>query len=168
MAGKRTGTASNSTTGSRTSFRLDFSLPFPDISVFYADGENTLVAGPSSRLTFLRLRFSVDNPLFKSPSGQRVNQLSLKFFAGFLIRNLLRIPQDDPAYRETETEVSFRINALDFVEDKVPERYHIVIARKSWLPLRFERYDTGGNLLEASTFTDYRINTGLSERIFIP
>lgn len=147
-------------------YRLDFSLPFPGISVFYTDGEETLVAGPSGILTAFRFRFSIDNALVKSPGGQRVDQLSLRFFKDFLLRNIRRVRQDDPAYRETETEVSFRLNALDFVEDKVPERYRIVIARKSWLPLRFARHDADGNLLETTNFTDYRINTGLSRQLF--
>ncbi|HMA05887.1 MAG TPA: hypothetical protein VKO45_08175, partial [Methanomicrobiales archaeon] len=68
-------------------FRIEFRSPYPGVTIFYTEGEKEFTSRPFAAFPAVQFRFSVNNPLFKSPSGQAVNQLHLRYFLGFLRDN---------------------------------------------------------------------------------
>jgi outer membrane lipoprotein-sorting protein len=108
----------------------------------------------------------VNNPFFKSPSGQTVNQMHLRHFLGFLRDNARTLPQEKADFKYDGEILSFWLNAKDYVEGKLTERYRIYIDSRLWLPSRFERFDMAGTPLEFTIFSNYRINPALDGAFF--
>jgi outer membrane lipoprotein-sorting protein len=147
-------------------FRIEFSRPYSGVTIFYTEGEKELTSRPLAAFPSVQFRFSVNNPLFKSPSGQAVNQIHLRYFLGFLRDNARTLPQENAELRYDGEILSFWLNAKDYVEGKLPERYRIYIDSKLWLPARFERFDLAGTPLEFTIFSNYRINPALDGAFF--
>ena len=68
-------------------FRIEFRNPYPGVTIFYTEGEQEFTSRPLAAFPSVQFRFSVNNPFFKSPSGQAVNQMHLRHFLGFLRDN---------------------------------------------------------------------------------
>ncbi|HET6489479.1 MAG TPA: hypothetical protein VFG28_06920, partial [Syntrophales bacterium] len=147
-------------------FRMEFSQPYGGVTIFYTDGEKDFISRPFQTFPSVLYRLSADNPLFKSPAGQKLSQLHLKYFLDFLKRNARELPQDNSDIRTDEETVSFWLDARDYLTGKVPERYRIFIYKKFWLPARFERYDTEGHLLEYTLFKNYQIDPFFDRAFF--
>ena len=147
-------------------FRIEFRSPYPGVTIFYTEGENEVTSRPLAAFPSVQFRLSVNNPLFKSPSGQAVNQLHLRYFLGFLRDNARNLPQENADFRSDGEILSFRLHAKDYVKGQVPERYRIYIDSRLWLPARFERFDLAGTALEFTIFSNYRINPALDGAFF--
>jgi outer membrane lipoprotein-sorting protein len=147
-------------------FRMEFSQPYSGVTIFYTDGEKDFISRPFQRFPSVLYRLSADNPLFKSPAGQKLSQLHLKYFLDFLKRYARELPQDNSDFRTDDETVSFWLDARDYLTGKVPERYRISIFKKIWLPARFERYDTEGHPLEYTLFRNYQIDPSLDATFF--
>jgi outer membrane lipoprotein-sorting protein len=147
-------------------FRIEFSRPYSGVTIFYTEGEKEFTSRPLAAFPSVQFRFSVNNPLFKSPSGQAVHQLHLRYFLGFLRDNARTLPQENAELRYDGEILSFWLNAKDYVEGKLPERYRIYIDSRFWLPARFERFDLAGAPLEFTIFSNYRINPALEGAFF--
>lgn len=104
-------------------FRVEFRMPYPEMTIFYTDGKKEFIARPLSAFPSLQFRFSVDNPLFKTPSGQGVNQMHLFHFLEFLRQNAGPLPQEGADFRSDDRFLSFWISAKDYVTGRLPERY---------------------------------------------
>jgi outer membrane lipoprotein-sorting protein len=149
-------------------FRIEFQRPYPGMTIFYTQGEMDFIARPLAAFPSVQFRFSVDNPLFKTPSGQGVSQMHLYYFLEFLRQNARTRPQKGADFRRDSGILSFWINATDYVTGKLPERYRMHINTGAWLPDHFERFDLAGNPLEFTIFTNYRINPALDRAFFDP
>jgi outer membrane lipoprotein-sorting protein len=149
-------------------FRIEFSRPYSGVTIFYTEGEKDFISRPLAPFPSVQFRFSVNNPLFKSPSGQAVNQMHLRYFLGFLRNNARTLPQENADFKYDGESLSFRLNAKDYVEGKLPERYRIHIDSRFWLPARLERFDPAGTPLEFTIFSNYRINPTLDGAFFEP
>src|SRR5512139_1820025 len=149
-------------------FRIEFQRPYPGMTIFYTQGEKEFIARPLAAFPSVLFRFSVDNPLFKTPSGQGVNQMHLFYFLEFLRQNARTLPQEGADFRSEGGTLSFWINAKDYVTGQLPERYRMHINTGVWLPDRFERFDLAGTPLEFTIFTNYRINPALDRAFFDP
>jgi outer membrane lipoprotein-sorting protein len=147
-------------------FRIEFSRPYSGVTIFYTEGEKDLTSRPLAAFPSVQFRFSVNNPLFKSPSGQAVNQMHLRYFLGFLRDNARALPQENAELKYDGEILSFWLNAKDYVEGKLPERYRIYIDSKLWLPARLERFDLAGTPLEFTIFSNCRINPALDGAFF--
>jgi outer membrane lipoprotein-sorting protein len=147
-------------------FRIEFSRPYSGMTVFYTDGEKEFTSRPFQAYPDVLYRFSVDNPLFTSPAGQRMSQLHLNYFLAFLKRNARELPQDNFDFRTDEETVSFWLSARDYLTGKVPERYRIFIYKKVWMPARFERYDAEDHPLEYTIFRNYEIDPSRGRAFF--
>jgi outer membrane lipoprotein-sorting protein len=147
-------------------FRIEFSRPYSGVTIFYTDGEKDFISRPFQTFPSVLYRFTVDNPLFKSPAGQNLSQLHMKYFLAFLKRNARELPQENSEFRNEEETVSFWLSARDYLAGKVPERYRIFIYKKVWLPARFERYDAGGHPLEYTLFRNCQIDPPLERAFF--
>jgi len=149
-------------------FRIEFRSPYPGVTIFYTEGEREFTSRPLAAFPSVQFRFSVDNPLFKSPSGQGVNQMHILYFLDFLRKNARALPQEKADFRNDGEILSFWLNAKDYVKGQLPERYRMHVDSRLWLPARFERFDLAGTPLEFTIFTDYRINPALDRAFFDP
>jgi len=149
-------------------FRIEFRSPYPGVSIFYTEGESEFTSRPFAAIPSIQFRFSVDNPLFKSPSGQAVNQMHLRYFLGFLRDNARAMPQENADFRYDGESLSFWLNAKDYVKGQLRERYRMFIDGRLWLPARFERFDLAGSPLEFTLFNNCRINPALDGAFFDP
>jgi outer membrane lipoprotein-sorting protein len=71
-------------------------------------------------------------------------------------------------FYEDKDQIRFWLWGLDYIEGKDLEKYRIFISKQNWLPIRIERYDSGGKSLEVSIIQNYAINTGLNDKLFVP
>jgi outer membrane lipoprotein-sorting protein len=147
-------------------FRIEFSRPYSGVTVFYTDGEKDFISRPFHAFPSVLYRLSADNPLFKSPTGQKLSQLHMSYFISFLRRNARELPQDNSDFRDDEVAVSFWLSAKDYLAGKVLERYRISIYKKVWLPARLERYDSEGHPLEYTFFINYQIDPPVDRAFF--
>ena len=147
-------------------FRIEFSRPYSGVSVFYTDGDKDFISRPFHAFPSVLYRLSADNPLFISPTGQKLSQLHMSYFISFLRRNARELPQDNSEFRDNEATITFWLIAKDYLKGKVLERYRISIYKKIWLPAQLERYDAEGHPLEYTLFKNYQIDPSLDRSFF--
>jgi outer membrane lipoprotein-sorting protein len=147
-------------------FRIEFQSPYAGVTIFYTEGEKEFVSRPLALFPSVQFRFSVDNPLFKSPSGQGVHQMHLLYFLDFLRKNAKSLPQQGADFRQDGQVLSFWLSARDYLAGGMPERYRMHINTGLWLPERFERYNQAGTPLEFTYFRNYRVNPALDGAFF--
>jgi outer membrane lipoprotein-sorting protein len=148
--------------------RVDFSHPYSSLTIFYTEGDKEATVLPLRFLPAMRFRFSIDNPIIHTPAGQWINQTDMGYFINFLLKNLEQVKQRDDEFYEDKDQIRFWLWAMDYIEGKNLEKYHIFVSRHYWLPTRIERYDLGGKPLEVSIIQDYVINAHLSNKLFVP
>lgn len=147
---------------------MDLIHPHKGTSIFYTEGDDEFSVRPFKSIPFFVFRVSVDNFLFKTPSGQRVNQTSIEYFVSFLVRNITSVQQGETDVHEEDMTIQFRLRALDYIDGKHPEHYRIVISKENWLPVRFERYNADNIPLEITVFKKYVLNDPFHDGFFEP
>ena len=148
--------------------RVDFSQPHSGLTIFYHDEDKEATVMPLRLLPGLKFRLSVDNPLMKTLTGQRINQTDMGYFIKFILRNLKSVEQRENEFREDDERVEFLFWALDYIEEKSPEKYRISISKKHWLPIHIERYNSGDRRLEVTDIRNYALNAHLQDKFFLP
>jgi outer membrane lipoprotein-sorting protein len=148
--------------------RVDFSQPHSGLTIFYNDEDKEATVMPLRLLPGLIFRLSVDNPLMKTLAGQRINQTDMGYFIRFMFKNLRSVEQKENEFRQDDERVEFLFWALDYIEEKSPEKYRISISKRHWLPIRIERYDSKDRRLEVTDIRNYVLNAHLEDKIFMP
>jgi len=148
--------------------RVDFDAPYPQLSLFYLEGEDRITLVPLRFVRWLRFRLSPDDPRVQTPAGQRINQTDMGYFIGFLIANLRKVPQKEDEFEEDGGQVKFVLWAMDYIKGKSVEKYRIIVSKQHWLPIRIERYDVKGMPLEVISIANYAVNTALDDQVFQP
>ena len=148
--------------------RVDFSQPHSGLTIFYHDEDKEATVMPLRLLPGLKFRLSVDNPLMKTLAGQRINQTDMGYFIKFILRNLKSVEQRENEFCEDDERVEFLFWALDYIEEKSPEKYRISISKKHWLPIHIERYTSGDRRLEVTDIRNYALNAHLQDKFFLP
>jgi len=148
--------------------RVDFSHPYPSLTIFYQDDDSKATVIPFRFLPSLKFQFSIDNPLLKTLAGQRINQTDMGYFIEFLAKNLGKIKQGRDEFHEDGEQIKFLFWAMDYIHEKNPEKYQIYISKRNWLPIRIERFNLEDKPLEATFIKNYTINTHLEDKLFIP
>ena len=148
-------------------FRVDFSHPYKGVSIFYEDGDEELTVRPFRFLPALKFRLSIDDRIARTPSGQRIDQTDVGYFIRFIFNNLETIRQGQNEFHEDEDRIVFLFWALDYIEGKHLEKYRVFVSKESWFPLRVERYDREGALLELIVFRNHAINSHLEDTLFL-
>ncbi len=148
--------------------RVDFSHPYSALTIFFQDGDQEATVVPLRFLPALRFRFSINSSMMKTMAGQRIDQTAMGYFIQFLSKNFTTIKQEKDEFREDEGQVKFLLWAMDYIDQKYPEKYQIFISKKIWLPLRIERYNLEDKLIEATDIKNYIINTHLEDKFFRP
>jgi outer membrane lipoprotein-sorting protein len=148
--------------------RVDFSQPYSSLTIFYGEGDKEATVLPLRFLPAMKFRVSVDNPIIHTPAGQRINQTDMEYFIKFLSNNLKKVKQGTDEFYEDREQIRFWLWGLDYIEGKNLEKYHIFISKQNWLPIRIERCRLEGSPLEVTTIQNYAINTGLSDKLFVP
>jgi outer membrane lipoprotein-sorting protein len=148
--------------------RVDFSQPHSGLTIFYNNEDKEATVRPFRSLSPLKFRLSVDNPLLKTLAGQRINQTDMGYFIKFILKNLRSVEQKENEFREDGDRVEFLFWALDYIEEKSPEKYRISISKKHWLPLRIERFNLEDKRLELTDIRNYVLNGHLEDKFFLP
>jgi len=148
--------------------RVDFFQPHSGLTIFYSNEDKEATVIPLRSLPGLKFRLSVDNPLMKTLAGQRINQTDMGYFIKFVFRNLRSVEQKENEFREDNDRVEFLFWAMDYIEEKSPEKYRISISKEHWLPIRIERYDSTGSRLEVTDIRNYILNAHLRNKYFMP
>lgn len=148
--------------------RVDFISPYSGMSIYYQGGSREATIKPFRGLPSLKFRFSIHNPLIKTAAGQTIDQTDMGYFINFLMKNLKKVKQGEDEFYEDSVEVKFLLWAMDYIEDKKLEQYRINISKKDWLPVRIERFHSGGEPLEMTVIKDYVINGYLDGKFFTP
>ncbi len=148
--------------------RVDFSQPHSGLTLFYHDEDKEATVMPLRSLPGMKFRLSVNNPLLKTLAGQRISQTDMGYFIKFMFKNLRGVHQKENEFREENDRVGFLFWAMDYIEEKSPEKYRIFISKKHWLPIRIERYDSKGKRLEVTDIRDYILNAHLRDEFFLP
>lgn len=154
--------------GRNGKIRVDFISPYSGMSIFYRGGEKEATVRPFRSLPTLKLKFSVHNPLLKTPAGQTLDQTDMGYFLHFLKKNLQTVKQTKSEYQEEGEKVIVLLFAKDYIRDKTLEQYRIHISKKLWLPIRIERYHLNGQPVEVTVIKAYELNDHLEEAFFIP
>jgi outer membrane lipoprotein-sorting protein len=148
--------------------RVDFSHPYPALTLFYTEGAKVLTLLPFRSVPFIKFRFSIDNPTVKTISGQRIDQTDIGYFIKFLSKNIQGITEGESEFYEDGDQIRFLLRAMDYITGKQPEKYRIFISKKNWLPVGIERYSLGGSPIEIINMRNYVLNAHLEEKFFIP
>ncbi len=148
--------------------RIDFMHPYKGVIVFFRGGDEKVTVKPLRFLPGLRFRFSKDNSIVRTPTGQRMDQTGMEHFVGFLLKNLRSVRQIQDECQEDEGRIDFLLWALDHIEEKSLEKYRISISKIDWFPLRIERYNLEDKLIEVAIFENYAINNNLEDGLFNP
>jgi len=148
--------------------RVDFSQPYSGLTIFYNDDDKEATVRPFRSLSPLKIRLSVDSPLMKTLAGQRINQTDMGYFIKFMFKNLRSVEQKENEFWEDNGRIEFLFWAMDYIEEKFPEKYRISISKKYWLPIRIERYDSKDRHLEVTEIRNYVLNTHLEDKFFMP
>jgi outer membrane lipoprotein-sorting protein len=148
--------------------RVDFIQPHSGLTIFYQEGDKETTVLPFRSMPAIRFRLSIDNPLIKTLTGQRIDQTDMGYFISFVFQNLKRVEQKENEFYEDEERVEFLFWALDYIEEKSLEKYRVSISKKNWLPIRIERYSSENKPLEVSDIKDYVLNAHLEDRLFLP
>ncbi len=86
----------------------------------------------------------------------------------FLFKNVKWIQEKDNAFYEEEEQIKFMFYALDYIQDKTPEKYRVFVSKKHWFPTRIERYNLEGKPIEISIFKNRVINPHFEDNFFSP
>ncbi len=148
--------------------RVDFFQPHSGLTIFYSKEDKEATVIPLRSLPGLKFRLSVDNPLMKTLAGQRITQTDMGYFIKFMFRNLRSVDQKENEFREDSDRVEFLFRAMDYIEEKSPEKYRISISKEHWLPIRIERYDSTDRRLEVTDIRNYVLNAHLKDEFFVP
>lgn len=148
--------------------RVDFLQPYSELTLIYRGEGDKVTVMPIRFLPVFKVRVSINYPAIKTPSGQRINQTDMGFFIEFLSKNLKQVPQEEDEFYESGDQIGFVFRGMDYVEARSLEKYRIHVSKQHWLPVRLERYDITGKLLEISIIQDYVINSNLEDKLFEP
>jgi outer membrane lipoprotein-sorting protein len=148
--------------------RVDFSHPYSSLTIFYGEGDKEATVLPFRFMPALKFRVTIENPIIHTPAGQKINQTDMEYFIKFLFKNLEKVKQKMDEFYEDKDQIRFWVWGLDYIEGKDLEKYRIFLSKRSWLPIRIERYHLEGKPLEVSIIQSYTINAGLKDELFIP
>ena len=148
--------------------RVDFSSPYPSLTLVYLGGEPEVTVIPFRFFSALKFRFSVTDPKIRTRAGQRIPQTDMGYFIEFLFRNLETVKQGDGSYGEDGEKVRFVLRAMDYIEGKMLETYQITISKRVWLPVHIERYSLEGKRLEVTDIRNYVVDSHLQDALFRP
>ncbi len=148
--------------------RVDFTHPYPSLTLIYVESEDKATIIPFRSMPLLRFRFSINDSVLKTRSGQRIDQTDMDYFIRFVLKHLESTLQGESEFQENEEEAVFSLRALDYISGKTLEKYRIHLSKAVWLPTRIERYDLKGNSLEITLIKGYTINAHLDDSLFHP
>lgn len=148
--------------------RIDFSYPQSGMTIAHRKGDPSAVILPIRSLPWLKFRASVQSPLLRTFTGQRIDQTDIGYFIDFLERSLGETTQPDFEFREEKDETAFMIVARDYLEGKKLEKYRITLHREIWLPLRIERFSLENIPIEKSLLRRYILNARPGDAFFLP
>jgi outer membrane lipoprotein-sorting protein len=119
-------------------------------------------------MPWVKIEFSIENSLVKTPSGQRIDQTAVKHFLKFIINNRQVIEKNEHSAAEDGDQITFTFWALDYIQGNDLERYILQVSKQNWLPMQVDRFDKENRPVETTSFKKVAINIGLRDDFFVP
>lgn len=145
--------------------RLDFVTPYSGTVLVYPDKNGEVVIRPSG-FPFFKFHLSLNNPLLKVTSGQRLDQTDL----GLLIKNIghsLTDQRRGPAEVVREGEyIRVQVLADKHFQKGVVTLYHFLINQELWLPVLVEESTPEGRLERRIILRNLKTNIGFPDSFF--
>lgn len=140
--------------------RIDFESPHSGMILIYPDKNGKVRVEPPGLARTFKFDLSPENPLLRTPSGQRVDQTSLEL----LIQNISHSLTDQrrgPAHIDENAHVRIRVLATNHFRKGIVTLYQFFIDKHLWLPVEVEESTPEGQLERSIVFQHLRINTGV-------
>jgi outer membrane lipoprotein-sorting protein len=146
--------------------RLDFVSPRPGLIMIYPDRNNKVFIKPRGLLSILGFHRPLDDPLLKSPTGQRINQTDL----GLLIKNIRHGVTDQRrgpvSILEDDNTIQIEVLADDHFLEGVETRYQFLISKELWLPVEVSASKENGVQEWRIVFRNLRTNINVPDALF--
>ncbi len=145
--------------------RIDFESPHSGMILTYPDKNGKVRVEPPGLAHIFKFDLSPENPLLRTPSGQRIDQTSL----GLLIQNISHSLTDQrrgTVHIDENAHVRIRVLAANHFHKSTVTLYRFSIDKHLWLPVRVEESTPEGELERTIIFQGLRINTGVPDSFF--
>jgi outer membrane lipoprotein-sorting protein len=147
--------------------RIDFVSPHSGMTILYPTSDGKVLLQPSGWASVLTLRLDSRSSLLEISPGQQIDETDF----GVLIANI-RHSLTDMFLGELDVNVSPAQTVLTVLSDNpfqrgVRTRFIFVVDNRLSLPVRVTEMDPGGGLRRTVDYRDLKINSGLSEALFV-
>ncbi len=145
--------------------RIDFESPHSGMILIYPDKDGKVKVESPGLAHIFKFDLSPENPLLRTPFGQRIDQTSLEL----LIQNISHSLTDQrrgPVHINENAHVRIRVLATNHFRKSVVTLYQFFIDKHLWLPVKVEESTPEGQLERTITFRNLRINTGVQDHFF--
>ncbi len=145
--------------------RIDFESPHPGMILIYPDKNGKVRVEPPGLSHIFNFDLSPENPLLRTPSGQRIDQTSIEL----LIQNISHSLTDQrrgPVHIDENGYVRIRVLATDHFRKSIVTLYQFFIDSHLWLPVKVEESSPEGHLERTIAFQHLRINIGVLDSFF--
>ena len=146
--------------------RLDSLSPHPGIIMVYPDRKGKVLVKLQGLLSLLTFHLRLDDPLLRTPSGQRMNQTDL----GLLIRNIRHSVTDQRrgpvSVSEDKNTIQIKVLADDHFREGVETTYQFVMSKQLRLPVEVGISTADGVQEGRIIFRNLRTNINFSDDLF--
>jgi outer membrane lipoprotein-sorting protein len=146
--------------------RLDSLSPHPGIIMVYPDRNGKVLVKLQGLLSLLTFHLRLDDPLLRTPSGQRMNQTDL----GLLIRNIRHSVADHRRgpvlVSEDKNTIQLQVLADDHFREGVETQYQFLVSKELRLPLEVGMSTANGVQEGKIIFRNLRTNINIPDDLF--
>jgi len=146
--------------------RLDFESSHPRMILVYPDRNGKVLMRLPGLLPVLTFHLTLDDPLLKTPSGQRIDQTDL----GLLIKNIRHSLTDQRrgpvSISEDKDTIQIQVLANDHFREGVETTYQFLISKERWFPVEVGRSTPIGVQEGRIIFRNIRININVPDNLF--
>lgn len=145
--------------------RMEFLQPHPGAVLIYDPGTRQVQVWPFGLKRAPSLSLDPDNRLIRGPHGYRVDRSDV----GQLLEYLLERRARGSLSPLGEADILGRPGSgFEIAGGEAEDRYRVWLARDSLFPVRVERFETGGRLLERTDMTHVQLDVAFPEQFFRP
>ncbi len=145
--------------------RIDFESPHSGMILIYPDRNGKVRVESPGLAHIFKFDLSPENPLLRTPSGQRIDQTSLEL----LIQNISHSLTDQrrgPVHINENAHVRIRVLAVNHFRKGIVTLYQFFIDKHFWLPVKVEESTPEGQLDRTIVFQHLRTNAGVPDSFF--
>jgi outer membrane lipoprotein-sorting protein len=147
--------------------RIDFITPHSGMTILYPASEGKVLVQPSGWASLFALNLDVSHSLLEISPGQRIDQTDYGVLIANIRHSLTDLFLGDLRVDVTPEQTILHVQSDNPFQRGTATRYVFAIDNRLSLPVRVTEMDAHGRLLRTVDYRDLKINTGLSEALFI-